>query len=174
MGNPKKNHMLAAKRILRYIKGTTNYGILFPYGLREDELKFIGYADSDYGGDHVERKNTSGNIFFLNKAPISWSSKKQFVVALSSCEAEYIAGCYAACQGIWLSELLKELKILKENSMQVRMDNTSAINLARNPVSHGRSKHIEVKYHFLRDMVNKGRVELAYCKTDLQLVDLFT
>ncbi|XP_052734060.1 secreted RxLR effector protein 161-like [Vigna angularis] len=103
MGNPKKSHMLAAKRILRYIKGTANYGFLFPYGLREDELKFIGYADFDYGANHVERKSTSRNIFFLNEAPISWCSKKQSVVALSSCEEEYIPRCYAACQGIWLS-----------------------------------------------------------------------
>ncbi|XP_052735487.1 secreted RxLR effector protein 161-like [Vigna angularis] len=98
MGNPKKSHMLAAKKILRYVKGTTNYGILFPYGLREDELKFVGYADSDYGEDLVERKSTSGNIFFFNKAPVSWSSRKHNVVALSSCEAEYIAKCHAACQ----------------------------------------------------------------------------
>lgn len=114
----------------------------------------------------VERKSISGNIFFLNKAPISWYSKKQIVVALSSCEAEYIA------LSNWLRGLLTELKIFEESAVQLRMGNTSVINLARNTVSHGRSKHIEVKYHFLRDMVNKGRVELTYCKTDFQLADL--
>ncbi|XP_017438516.1 secreted RxLR effector protein 161-like [Vigna angularis] len=84
MGNPKKSHMMTVKRILRYIKGIANYEILFPYGLREDELKFVCYVDSDYGGDQVERKSTSGNIFFLNKAHISRSSKKQFLIKLQS------------------------------------------------------------------------------------------
>lgn len=114
----------------------------------------------------VERKSTSGYIFFLNEAPISWCSKKQSVVALSSCEVEYIARCYGACQSIWLKELLSELKIMKESAVKLRMDNISAINLAKNPIRHGRSKHIEVKYHFLRDMVNKERIELSHCKTE--------
>ncbi|WVZ22264.1 hypothetical protein V8G54_000808 [Vigna mungo] len=142
--------------------------------MKRGGLELIGYCDSDYGGDAVERKSTSGYIYFLNKAPVSWCSKKQTIVVLSSYEAEYVAGCYAACQGIWLKELLAELKVISGNFVQVRMDNTSAVNLARNPVSHGRSKHIEVKYHFLRDMVNKGRVELSYCKSEEQWADLFT
>lgn len=149
-------------------------GILFPYGAKASELKLTGYCDSDFGGDVVERRSTSGYIFFVNKAPISWCSKKQSVVALSSCEAEYIAACYAACQGTWLKELLNALKIIDESSVKLMMDNTSAINLARNPISHGRSKHIEVKFHYLRDMVNKGKVEVAYCRTEEQLGDLFT
>ncbi|XP_052735515.1 secreted RxLR effector protein 161-like [Vigna angularis] len=115
MSNPKKIHMLVVKRILRYIKGTANHGSMFPYGMQKNELKLMSYADSDYDGDQVERKSTSGHIFFQNEAPISWCSKKQFVVALSSSEAEYIVGCFAACQGIWLNELLKELKILRES-----------------------------------------------------------
>ncbi|XP_047157264.1 secreted RxLR effector protein 161-like [Vigna umbellata] len=130
MSQPKKSHMLAAKR-MRYIKGTSDYGILFQVGRQKDELKLVGYADSDYGGDLVERKSTSGYIFFINEAPISWCSKKQPVVALSSYEVEYIAQCYAACKGVWLMELLKELKLLRESPIQLRMDNTSAINLAR-------------------------------------------
>ncbi|WVY96775.1 hypothetical protein V8G54_028926 [Vigna mungo] len=119
----------------------------------------------DYGGDTVERKSTSGYIYFVNGAPISWCSKKQSIFALSSCEAKYIAGCYVACKGIWLKELLVELKVVMESPVKLRMDNTSAINLARNHVSHGRSKHIEVKYHFLRDMVTRGNIEPLYCKT---------
>ncbi|XP_047160358.1 secreted RxLR effector protein 161-like [Vigna umbellata] len=99
MCKPKKSHMTAAKCMLRYIKRTSDYGILFPYGMKQEELRLVGYTDSDFGGDQVERKSTSGNIFFLNKAPISWSSKKQTVIALSSCEAEYIAGCVAAVKG---------------------------------------------------------------------------
>lgn len=105
---------------------------------------------------------------------MSWSSRKQNVVALSSCEAEYIFGCHAACQGVWLKELMKELGVVEDSPVLLKMDNTSAMNLAKNPVSHGRSKHIEVRYHFLRDMVTKGKIELIYCKTDYQLADLFT
>ena len=174
MSNPKKSHMLVAKRLLRYIQGTADYGILFPMGQQKTELELVGYADSDYSGDLVERKSTSGYLFLLNDAPVSWCSKKQSVVALSSCEAEYISGSLAACQGVWLGELLKELKISIKAPMELRIDNISAINLSKNPVSHGRSKHIEVKYHFLRDMVNKGRISVKYCKTELQLADVFT
>ncbi|WVY94805.1 hypothetical protein V8G54_033893, partial [Vigna mungo] len=105
-------------------------------------------------------------IFLLNNAPISWYSKKQAVVALSSCEAEYIVGSFAACQGVWLEELLKELMVLIKTLLQLRINNASAINLSKNLVSHGRSKHIEVKHHFLRDLVNKGRIILTYCKTE--------
>ncbi|BAT90088.1 hypothetical protein VIGAN_06126200 [Vigna angularis var. angularis] len=110
----------------------------------------------------------------LNGSPISWCSKKQPVVALSSCEAEYIAGSYAACQGVWLEEILKELMIPVTTPLLLKIDNVSAINLSKNPVSHGRSKHIEVRYHFLRDMVNKGRIALTYCNTEAQLADIFT
>lgn len=177
MGKPKKTHMLAAKRVLRYVKGTADLGILFRFGTRETDegnLKLIGFTDSDHGGDCVERKSTSGYVFLLNGSPISWCSKKQPVVALSSCEAEYIAGSYAACQGIWLTEILKELKIPVKTPLELKIDNVSAINLSKNPVSHGRSKHIEVRYHFLRDMVNKGRISLTYCSTENQLADGFT
>lgn len=166
--------MESVKRILRYIRGTSNYGILFPYGSQENCLELTGYCDSDYGGDTVERKSTSGFIYFMDGAPVSWSSKKQSVVALSSCEAEYVSGCYAACQRVWLEELLRELQMILEKPVKLKMDNTSAINLARNPVSHGRSKHIEVRFHFLRDIVNKERIELCYCKATEQLADLFT
>lgn len=174
MRSPKKSHLIAAKRVLRYVKGIAKYGILFPYGMQKDELKLVGYTDSDFGGDQVERKSTSGNILFMNTTPISWSSKKQTIVALSSCEAEYVAGCHSVCHGVWLNEVLKDLKVQIERPFVLQMDNTSTITLAKNPVSHGRSKHIDVKYHFVRDMVNKGKDELKYCKTKSQLADLFT
>lgn len=93
MGKPKKTHMLATKRVLRYVKGTADFGILFPVGRRKTDgefLELVGFTDSDHGGDCVDRKSTSGYLFMLNGSPISWCSKKQPVVALSSCEAEYI------------------------------------------------------------------------------------
>ncbi|WVY95082.1 hypothetical protein V8G54_034170 [Vigna mungo] len=174
MSKPKKSHLIAAKRILRYVKGTSDYGIFFSYGIKAEALKLVGYTDADFRGDQVERKSTSGNIFFINDTPVSWSSKKQTIVALLSCEAEYVAGCSAVCQGIWLCELLKHLRIQTEESFELKMDNTFAMSLARNPISHGRSKHIDVKFHFLREMVNQGKVVLKHCKTEFQLAYLFT
>lgn len=95
-------------------------------------------------------------------------------MALSSCEAEYIAACHAACQALWLRSLLEEIGLGSKKVMQLQVDNQSAINLAKNPIAHGRSKHIETKYHFLRDQVNKGRLELCFCRTNLQQADIMT
>lgn len=143
MNEPKRSHLLAAKRVLRYVKGTVNFGIWFPAdtGRNKDELK--GFSDSDWCGDKLDRRSTTGYVFQFQGAPISWISKKQPVVALSSCEAEYIAGCYAACQAVWIDSLLNELGVNIQRPIKLMIDNKSAINLAKNPVSHGRSKHIE-------------------------------
>ena len=97
------------------------------------------------------------------------------MVALSSCEAEYIAACNGACQALWLKSLLEELKLKEEGgALTMMIDNQSAINLAKNPVAHGRSKHIETRFHFLRDCVSKEKLELKFCKTEAQLADVMT
>jgi hypothetical protein len=96
------------------------------------------------------------------------------VTALSSCEAEYIAGTFAACQALWLDSVMKELKCEPSKPLVLRIDNKSAISLAKNPISHGRSKHIETKYHFIREQVSNGVIEVQYCPTELQLADGFT
>lgn len=174
MSSPKFSHLAAAKRILRYLRGTLEYGIMFPHQGKRDELKFIAYSDSDWSGDILDRKSTMGYVFLIAGAPVSWCSKKQSVVALSSCEAEYIAACSAACQGIWLSSLLEELKAGFGSSVNLLVDNKSAIDLAKNPVSHGRSKHIETKFHFLRQQVEKEKIKLEHCRTEVQLADILT
>lgn len=174
MNEPRKSHLIAAKRILRYVKGTANYGLVFPANRGEDQLDLIGYSDSDWCGDRVDRRSTSGYVFMLNGVAICWSSKKQPVTALSSCEAEYIAGTYAACQLVWLESLCLELKCKLQKPQKLLIDNRSAINLAKNPVSHGRSKHIETRFHFIREQVMSGRIELVYCPTQDQLADGFT
>lgn len=175
MEQPKSSHLAAAKRILRYVKGTLDHGVLLPNKKNSSKgAKVFGYSDSDWGGDCDDRKNIAGYLFMFGKAAISWSSKKQGVVALSSCEAEYIAASLAACQGVWIQMLLSELKLDTEESMQLLIDNVSAINLDKHPVAHGKSKHIERKFHFLRDQVNAGKLELKYCKTELQLADILT
>lgn len=107
-------------------------------------------------------------------APITWCSKKESVVALSSCEAEYIAALMGACQTLSVETLLTEMKIKDEESMKLLIDNKSAINLAKHPIAHGRSKHIETRFHFLRDQVSKRRLELVYCNTNVQIADILT
>ncbi|CAJ2634633.1 unnamed protein product [Trifolium pratense] len=174
MSKPLKPHLLAAKRILRYINGTIHYGVLFPYSKDSVKLELNGFSDADWCGDKVDRRSTSGYLFKFQNAPISWCSKKQSVIALSSCEAEYVAGSLAACQANWLQSLLNEMKIIDNITVMLKIDNKSAINLAKNPVSHGKSKYIETRFHFLRDQVNKGKLSLEYCSTDNQQADIMT
>ncbi|CAH9104519.1 unnamed protein product, partial [Cuscuta europaea] len=169
MEKPKTSHLIAAKRILRYIKGTSDFGILLPNSVKNKEELVNGYADSDWAGDLTDRRSTSGYVFRIGDAPVSWCSKKQPVVALSSCEAEYISGAFAACQAQWLDSLLREMQIETNTTTVLKLDNKSAINLAKNPVAHARSKHIETRFHFLRDQVNKGKLNLKYCSTQDQL-----
>ena len=134
----------------------------------------MAYSDSDCGGDVLDRKSIMGHVLLFGGAPISWCSKKQDVVALSTCEAEYITACSIACQACWLSSLLEELGIVTTDVVKLLVDSKSAIDLAKNLVSHGRSKHIETKFHFLKDQVTKGKIKLVPCKTEIQLVDIFT
>ncbi|WOG92362.1 hypothetical protein DCAR_0311626 [Daucus carota subsp. sativus] len=171
MEKPKQDHFMAAKRILRYIKGTLNHGLFYTHS---QDSKLVGYSDSDYGGDLDDGKSTSGYAFHIGSAIFSWSSKKQQTVALSTCEAEYIAAAGAACQAIWLSYILGELNLVKEEPVTIYVDNKSSISLAKNPVSHSRSKHINIKYHFLREQVNDKIVELVHCRTEENLADIFT
>ncbi|GAU36409.1 hypothetical protein TSUD_38770 [Trifolium subterraneum] len=137
--SPKQSHMVAVKIILRYIQGTMEFGVLFPNNINNTVNRLEGFSDLDWCGDHVDRRSTTGYIFKFLDAPISWYSKKQPVIALSSCEAEYIACAFAACQGIWLESLLKDIQVELTEPIQLLVDNKSAINLARNPISHGRN-----------------------------------
>ncbi|GAU35215.1 hypothetical protein TSUD_204910 [Trifolium subterraneum] len=172
--SPKQSHMVAVKRILRYVQGTMEFGVLFPNNISNSVNKLEGFSDSDWCGDHVDRRSTTGYIFKFLHAPISWCSKKQPVIALSSCEAEYIACAFAACQGIWLESLLKDIQVELTEPIQLLVDNKSAINLAKNPISHGRSKHIETRFHFIREQVNNGRIVLKHCPTEVQEADILT
>jgi hypothetical protein len=174
MNNPKKSHLAAAKRILRYMKGTVKLGLLFPTGVNGSSAELISYSDSDWGGDKTDRRSTSGYVMQYNGVSIAWCSKKQQVTALSTCEAEYIAGTFATCQVIWLDSVMKELKVEVSKPLKLLIDNKSAIRLAKNPISHGRSKHIETRYHFIREQVMNGNIEVVYCPTEDQLADGFT
>jgi hypothetical protein len=112
-------------------------------------------------GDPNDRKSTSGMIFFLSESPVTWQSSKQKVVALSSCEAEYIAASTAACQGVWMARLMSELMGSQATAPVIMVDNRSAISLVKNPVLHDRSKHIETKYHYIRQCAENAEENKA-------------
>ena len=173
MEAPTTEHMSAIKHILRYIKGTTNFGCVYS---RDDggKVKLHGYSDSDMAGDVDDRKSTSGVIYFHGKSPVSWLSQKQRIVAQSSCEAEYIAVATAASQGVWLSRLLGDLTNQEPEKVVLKIDNKSAISLCKNPVHHERSKHIDTKYHYIRECVEEKRIDVNYVGTDDQLADILT
>ncbi|XP_074301007.1 secreted RxLR effector protein 161-like [Silene latifolia] len=167
---PTKQHLGASKRILRYVAGTAYKGIHYDMSSR---FSLIGYTDSDWAGDLDDRKSTSGSVFLLGSGAVTWSSKKQDIVALSSTEAEYVASGAAGRQAVWLRKLLADLGSVQENATILRCDNKSAISMTKNPAYHARTKHIEVSHHFIRGLVSSGKVELQFCGTD-QNVDLFT
>ncbi|KAL2336947.1 hypothetical protein Fmac_011393 [Flemingia macrophylla] len=167
---PKEVHLQAVKRILRYIKGTTNLGISFH---RSQNFSLLGYCDADYAGDRWERKSTSGGCHFMGSCLVSWTSKRQSTIALSTCEAEYVAAGQCCTQLLWLKHQLEDYDIY-EGNIPIMCDNTAAINLSKNPVMHSRSKHIEIKHHFIRDHVQRGTVELIFINTEEQLADIFT
>ncbi|KOM56838.1 hypothetical protein LR48_Vigan10g273000 [Vigna angularis] len=171
---PRLSHLNAVKRILRYLQGTHSYGILLGRGETGEEVQITSYSDADWCGDKEDRKSTAGYIFFMGGTPISWSSRKEPVVALSSCEAEYIAACEATCQATWLGFLLEGLKIELTGRVRLLVDNKSAIDLAKHPASHGRSKHIETRFHYIREQVSSGRLDVVHCRSEDQLADILT
>ena len=136
---PHEDHLAAVKHILRYITGTMNWGLWFGRK-KEKEAQLIGFSDSDYAGDVDASKSTTGVIFFLTGSPITWQSKKQKVVAQSSCEAEYIAAANATCEALWLTRVLAEVQGKTPSVPVLMVDNKSAIALSKNPVLHGHSK----------------------------------
>ncbi|KAM3194681.1 hypothetical protein ACQJBY_070996 [Aegilops geniculata] len=172
MEKPAADHYAAVKHLLRYVAGTLDHGCAYERG--EGVLQLTGYSDSDHAGDTDDRKSTTGVFFFLGKSPVSWQSQKQRVVALSSCEAEYMAATAAACQGIWLSRLLGEMLNKEAARPKLLVDNKSAISLEKNPVFHDRSKHIKIRYNFIRECVEQGRVFIDYVRTSEQLADALT
>jgi hypothetical protein len=170
---PAKEHWSVVKRIVRYLAGTLDYGCKFQKG-KNFGLNLLGYTDSDCSGDLVHRKSTSGIVFFLGSNLVTWASQKQKVVALSSCEAEYIAAALGACQGVWLSRLIAELLGEKVQKFRLLVDNQSAIELAKNPVFHDRSKHSDTRFHYIRDCIEKDVLDVDHVGTDRQVADILT
>ena len=168
--NPKESHLSAVKRIMRYLIGTQNMGLWYPKGT---DCTLVGYSDSDFAGCKMDRKSTSGTCHLLGNALVSWHSKKQASVALSTTEAEYVAAGSCCAQIIWMKQQLSDFGI-NLKTVPIKCDNTSAINLTKNPVYHSRTKHIEIRHHFIRDHVQKGDCLIEFVETSKQLADIFT
>jgi hypothetical protein len=173
MERPTEMHVAAVKRILRYLKGTLNLGILYKCKT-DNNLILQGWSDSDYAGDYDDRKSTSGYIFTMGTSAICWSSKKQPIVTLSTTEAEFVSAASCACQCIWVRSILQHLNVKQDGSTFINCDNSSSIKLSKNPILHGRCKHIDVRFHFLRDLNKEGTIELRYCRSQDQLADMMT
>ena len=170
MTNPSREHWNGVKRIFRYLKGTLNFGLSFKHS---ENFELVGFSDADWAGDETTRKSMSGEIFQLGGSPISWASKKQTVVALSTTEAEYIALSLATQEAIWLRNLLSDIH-LKPTTTTMYEDNQGTIALSKNPTNHSRTKHIDIKYHFIRDMILKKQIDVIYCPTNDMVADIFT
>lgn len=171
MHAPTTTHMLLAKRVLRYLKGTLGSGIVIQSG---DISKITSYSDSDWAGCPDTRRSTSGYYVFLGNSLVSWSSKKQPTVSKSSTEAEYKALSVLATEVIWISDLLEELHIAPDVPHSIFCDNMGAQFLASNPAFHAITKHIEVDYHYVKDLMDAGTVTVKFVPSSHQLVDLFT
>jgi Reverse transcriptase (RNA-dependent DNA polymerase) len=168
MSAPKKEHWDAALSLLRYVRGTTAFGICFG-----DGLGLQGYCDADYAGDVDTRRSTTGYVFVLNGGAVSWSSRFQPTVAVSTAEAEYMAAASAVKEALWLRKLFAAFGM---DVTPVRMfcDNQAALKLIKHPIASMRSKHIDVQHHFVRERVARGEVVFEYCRSGDMVADCLT
>ena len=171
--NPNEQHWKALKHLFRYLKGSLPLGISYGKPGKQD---IMGYTDSDWAGDKGTRKSTSGYLFKLGNGAVSWSSKRQPTVALSSCEAEYMAATQCVKEAIWLQGLLREIGYpgRDKDTVQLFGDNMGALALAQNPEYHARSKHIDVQWHFVREKIQEELVALEYLPTEEMVADGLT
>ncbi|GJY93968.1 hypothetical protein Tco_0509750 [Tanacetum coccineum] len=167
---PKTSHLEAVKRIFRYIKGTSHLGLWYP---KVTGLETIVYADSDHTGDYINRKSTSGVCTFIGCCHTLWMSKKQTALAISNIEAEYVSAEKACQQALWMKQALVDYEV-KLNDVPILCDNKGAIDLSKNPVLHSRTKHIEIRHHFLRDNVQKGNISIEKVASEDNIADILT
>ncbi|GJX87267.1 hypothetical protein Tco_0339281 [Tanacetum coccineum] len=170
MAKPTKKHFEAIKRVFRYLKGTINMGLWYP---KDNAMSLTAYADADHAGCQDSRRSTSGSAQFLGDRLVSWSSKKQRSTAISTTEAEYIAMSGCCAQILWMRSQLKDYGF-DFNKIPLYCDNKSAIALCCNNVQHSRSKHIDIRHHFIREQVENRVVELYFVETNYQLADILT
>jgi hypothetical protein len=171
MSQPRQTHWIATKHVLRYLQGTIGYGLRYASSV---DLSLQGYVDADWAGSAVDRKSTSGCCFTLGYSMVSWSSRKQSSVALSTAEEEYITLSVAIREAVWLRKLLTDLFDHEMDPTTIHCNNQSCVKLFENPVFHDRSKHIKIKYHYIKDMVQRKTIHVHYLPTHEQIANIFT
>ena len=171
MHEPRKPNMEVALRILKYLKNTPGQGLFFP---AQNDLRLRAYCDSNWGGCPTTRRSTTGYCVFLGNSLISWRSKRQKTVSLSSAEAEYRAMTGACCELTWLRSLLRDLQLPHRKATILHCDNQAALHIATNHVFHERTRHIEMDCHFIRDKIQHGSVTTKHVSSSQQVADIFT
>ncbi|KAK6164040.1 hypothetical protein DH2020_000904 [Rehmannia glutinosa] len=168
--SPKESHLKDVKRIICYIKGTTELGILYS---SDTNTNLAGFSDADWAGDVDDRKSTTGGCFYLGNNLVSWYSKKQNCVSLSTAESEYIALGSCCSQTLWMRQMLADYGV-EEKILSAYCDNSSSINISKNPVQHSRTKHIDIRHHFIIDLVENKIFTIDFVTTENQIADIFT
>lgn len=168
---PQIQHMTAVMRILRYLKGTSSTGIYF---VKNDHLDLIAYTDADWAGDRDDRKSTSGYFTLVGGNLVTWGSKKQKVVALSSAEAEFRGIAKGITEILWIQKLMNELGFPQKTACKLFCDNKAAISISENPVQHDRTKHVEIDRHFIKDKLEDKTIKLLFVRSKDQLADILT
>lgn len=171
--NPGIKHLEAMKRLLRYLRGTADFKLHL--GRRPNSgINLVGWTDSDWAGDIDTRRSVGGFVFDVAGSSITWSSKKQPTVALSTVEAEYMAASNATKEAIWLRTLLADLGHPQMSATIIHADNQGCIALSRNPVAHSRAKHIDIRHHFIRERIARSEIDLQFLSTKEMVADIFT
>ena len=167
---PKTSHLIVVKRILCYLKAYPDTGLWYP---RDDNFKLLAYNDSDYGSCKLNAKSTTAGCQFFGTRLVTWQCKKQTTVSQSTCEAEYIAASSCCSQVLWIQQQMRDYG-LQFLTTPIHVDNSAAISITKNPVQHSKTKHNEIRYHFIRDCYEKKLIDLVKIHTDFQRADLFT
>jgi hypothetical protein len=202
--DPKADHWTAVMRILRYLKGTADYGLHYHkhnsnfYDIAKDcpsehmsnikqpfaysshyfpgstTVNLTGYSDADFANNPDDRRSITGYVFILAGAPLSWCTQTQHTTALSTMESEYYAVCKTTQEALYLRMLCEETGIKVDRPLIIKEDNKSCISFSKDPGSHKRTKHIDYRHFFVRDQVNDGEIVLDYVQSEFQLADIFT
>eukprot|EP00253_Pinus_taeda_P024383 PITA_24383 len=168
---PRDNHWNAAKRVLRYIQGTKDFGLLYT---KNTNFVLGGYSNVEFAGSIDDQASTSGYLMNMGLVAIYWSCKKQATVATSSAEEEYILAWEATCETVWLRRILQDLGISQAEATSLFIDSQPTIKLAKNPVFHSKTKHVDTKYHHIRSLIAKDVLKPVYCPSKDQISDIFT
>jgi len=172
-----EEHWAAIKRVLRYVKGSMDKGLVFD---KNSSCFLQGYSDADWAGDHETQRSTTGFTFVFGGAVVSWGSKLQKTVALSTMEAEYMGLCEASKESVWLNKLVQSVgsqglrTAISGGPINIKVDNSGCIDFSENPVEHKRTKHIDIRYHFVREAITTDKVTLEHCATDDMVADPMT